>query len=334
MKVSSSQSSFCSSSVPSSIKPSRIPTYYHRHILITGSSGLVGTAVRASLERSGVSVTGLDIQAAGQEFGDVRYPLTIRHLFDGCTGIIHLAAISRVIWGEKDPDNCWATNVDGLANVLTLAKSQKVKPWVIFASSREVYGQPDILPATESSPLNPVNIYGQAKVEGERLINEARTQGLRTAIVRLSNVYGSTADHHDRVVPAFARAALLGNALRVDGSDHTFDFTHLDDTVRGIVSLTTYLDAGHDVFPPIHFLTGEPTTLGQLAEIAQEASKSVSRIVSAPPRNFDVSQFHGSPQRAKELLGWEPQITIREGVSRLIADFRAELMPEPAQGNI
>jgi nucleoside-diphosphate-sugar epimerase len=306
----------------------------NRHILITGSSGLIGTAVRASLELSGVSVTGVDIQATGQEFGDVRNPLTIQHAFEGCTGIIHLAAISRVVWGEKDPDNCWATNVDGLANVLGLAKSQKVKPWVIFASSREVYGQPDILPATECSPLNPVNTYGRAKVEGERLINEARTQGLRTAIVRLSNVYGSTADHHDRVVPAFARAAVLGNSLRVDGSEHTFDFTHLDDTVSGIVALATYLDGGNDGLPPIHFLTGQPTTLGQLAAIAREVSKSVSRIVPAPPRNFDVSQFHGSPQRAKELLGWEPQITIREGISRLIADFRAELTPEPAQENI
>lgn len=306
----------------------------NRHILITGSSGLVGTAVRASLECSGVSVTGLDIQAVGHEFGDVRNPITIQHAFEGCTGIIHLAAISRVIWGEKDPDNCWTTNVHGLANVLGLSMSQKVKPWVIFASSREVYGQPDILPATESSPLNPVNIYGLAKVEGERLINEARTQGLRTAVVRLSNVYGSTADHHDRVVPAFARAAVLGHALRVDGSDHTFDFTHLDDTARGIVALAAYLDAGHDGLPPIHLLTGQPTTLGQLAAIAHAASQSVSKIVPSPPRNFDVSQFHGCPQRAKELLGWEPQISIKEGVSRLIADFHAELMPEPAQESI
>lgn len=306
----------------------------NRHILITGSSGLIGTAVRVSLEHSGVSVTGLDIQATGHEFGDVRDPLTILHAFEGCTGIIHLAAISRVIWGEQDPDSCWSTNVDGLANVLALAESQEVKPWIIFASSREVYGQPSILPATESSPLNPVNIYGRAKVEGERLINEARSHGLRTAIVRLSNVYGSTADHYDRVVPAFARSALLGHALRVDGSDHTFDFTHLDDTVRGIVSLAAYLDAGHDELPPIHFLTGAPTTLGQLASIAHEVSKSVSKIVQAPPRNFDVSQFHGSPHRAKELLGWVPQITIREGISRLIADFRAELMHESAQESI
>lgn len=303
------------------------------HILITGSEGLIGKAVRASLEQSGVRVIGLDIKSIGQEFGDIRNPITIRRAFEGCKGIIHLAAISRVIWGEQDPDNCWKTNVDGLANVLTLAQEQPSKPWLIFASSREVYGQPDILPATENAPLNPVNIYGRAKVEGERLVNLARQGGLRTAIIRLSNVYGSTADHHDRVVPAFARASVLGQALRVDGSNHTFDFTHLDDTARGIIALAKYLEEGHDTESPIHFLTGQPTTLGQLAAMANDASKSESEIIQSPPRNFDVSQFYGNPQHAKELLGWMPQITIKDGISRLIEDFRTELMHELAQEN-
>ena len=303
------------------------------HILITGSEGLIGKAVRASLEQSGVRVIGLDIKSIGQEFGDIRNPITIRRVFEGCKGIIHLAAISRVIWGEQDPDNCWKTNVDGLANVLNLAQEQPSKPWLIFASSREVYGQPDILPATENAPLNPVNIYGRAKVEGERLVNLARQGGLRTAIIRLSNVYGSTADHHDRVVPAFARASVLGQALRVDGSNHTFDFTHLDDTARGIIALANYLERGHDTVSPIHFLTGQPTTLGQLAAMANDASKSGSEIIQSPPRNFDVSQFYGNPQHAKELLGWMPKITIKDGISRLIEDFRTELMQELAQEN-
>lgn len=292
---------------------------------------MIGKAVRASLEQSGVRVIGLDIKSIGEEFGDVRNQLTIRHAFEGCVGIIHLAAISRVVWGEQDPDNCWKTNVDGLENVLHLAQEQPRKPWLIFASSREVYGQPDVLPATESAPLNPVNIYGRAKVEGERLVNLARQQGLRTAIIRLSNVYGSTADHHDRVVPAFARAVVLGKTLRVDGSSHTFDFTHLDDTARGIIALVRYLEEGHDTVPPIHFLTGQPTTLGQLAAMANDASQSGSEITQSPPRSFDVSRFYGTPQRAKDLLGWMPQISIKDGLARLIKDFRAELMPELVQ---
>jgi nucleoside-diphosphate-sugar epimerase len=297
-------------------------------ILITGSSGLVGGALRTALESVGNTVAGLDILGSGEGFGDVRNAMSMKSAFEGCTGVIHLAAVSRVIWGERDPDNCWATNVEGLKNVLQLAQAQKKQPWLVFASSREVYGQPDVLPATEDSPLNPVNIYGRAKVEGERLINEAREKGLRAVIIRLSNVYGSTMDHHDRVVPAFARAAVLGQPMRVDGAGHTFDFTHLDDTVRGIVALAGHLEANYDALPPIHFLTGQATSLGQLAGFAQEITGFASEVLHAPPRNFDVSTFHGSPLRARNLLGWEPRISIKEGLVRLIDDYRAELMPK------
>lgn len=304
-------------------------------ILITGSLGLVGSAVRIALESSGISVTGFDLHGVDAEYGDVRNPASIAHALGGCTGIVHLAAVSRVIWGERDPENCWATNVDGLQNVINLAQAQTKKPWMIFASSREVYGQPEHLPASEDTPLSPVNIYGRSKVEGERLIMEARTSGMRTAIIRLSNVYGRVSDHHDRVVPAFARGAVQGQTLRIDGADHTFDFTHIDDTVRGIVGLVQRMETSGENCPPIHFLTGQATSLGQLASLAQELGHSDCNVVQAPPRNFDVSQFFGNPQRAFDLLGWEPRISIKEGLGQLISDFRTELklplITEPSQ---
>ena len=150
---------------------------------------------------------------------------------------MHLAAVSRVIWAERAPEDCRSTNIGGLRRVLEVAFEQPVPPWVIFASSREVYGQPRPLPGTEDTPLSPVNLYGRSKVEGERLVEEARASGLRTAAVRLSNVYGSALDHADRVVPAFVWAAVQGNAIRIDGAECTFDFTHIDDTVRGMVAV-------------------------------------------------------------------------------------------------
>lgn len=294
-------------------------------ILLIGSAGLVGTAVRAALEKNGAEVIGLDLRSDGKEFGDIREANSIAHAFQGCTGIIQLAAVSRVIFGERDPANCWATNVEGVRNVLSLALAQNPRPWLIFASSREVYGQPDSLPVSEDFPLKPVNVYGRSKVEGENIVHAARSQGLRATVIRLSNVYGSTHDHPDRVVPAFARGAVMGSPLRVDGADHTFDFTHLDDTVRGILALASRLEAGGEALPPIHFLTGQATSLGQLAELAKELAGSPSEVVQAPPRNFDVSTFQGDPERARLLLDWTPRISIREGLGRLIADFRAEL---------
>jgi nucleoside-diphosphate-sugar epimerase len=300
-------------------------------ILITGSCGLVGTGLTPVLEQLGAELRYLDIVAHGDAAGDVKDASRVCAAVEGCDGVIHLAAVSRVIWGEQQPELCWATNVGGLRNVLASAAASSRKPWVIFASSREVYGQPAHLPADESCPLSPVNIYGRSKIEGEALIEAARHDGVRACTIRLSNVFGSTQDHTDRVVPAFARTAALGGELRVDGASHTFDFTHIDDVAAGIAALVSLLTEGGAPPPPIHFVSGVPTTLQQLAELAIRLASSTSVIRHAPPRSFDVAQFVGSPERAKRLLGWTPTLSLETGLQRLINDFRSELGVSPLQ---
>ncbi len=293
----------------------------NNRILITGSSGLVGSALAPALMTRGVDVAHIDIQANGAARGDVRDRERMQRAIDGASGIVHLAAVSRVIWGEQDPDLCWSTNVGGLRNVLELAASSPLRPWVIFASSREVYGQPDQLPVIETCPVHAVNVYGRSKVEGENLVEEARRNGLRACTIRLSNVFGSTNDHVDRVVPAFARGAALGQTLRVDGADHTFDFTHIDDVARGIVALTELMTSGKTAPEPIHFVSGVPTTLGELAAMAIRIAGNGGSVREAPPRDFDVARFYGSFARAKELLGWQPQVSLEQGLTRLIHEF-------------
>ena len=301
------------------------------NILITGAEGLVGSALRQSLSLRGDAPVNLDLRApSARGRGDVRRADDVKTALAGCRGVVHLAAVSRVIWGERDPALCTATNVGGTRNVLDAARASITRPWVIFASSREVYGAPIQLPATEDCPLNPMNIYGRTKVEGERLVEEARAAGLRAATVRLSNVYGSIGDHATRVVPAFARAAVRGEPLQIEGSSHTFDFTHIDDTVRGLVSLIDLLDGGGPPPPSIHFLTGQPTSLAALAETCIHLAGSRSVRCEAPSRSFDVSHFYGDFGRARALLGWSPQVALADGVARLIHDFRAELQPAAA----
>lgn len=287
-------------------------------ILITGSEGLIGTALCSLLGAKGIQVRRFDLKH-GQY--DVLDGESIRAGVKGCTGIIHLAAVSRVIWGEREPERCWRTNVDGTRNVLQAAAASERKPWVILASSREVYGHAPHLPATEDSPLAPCNVYGRSKLAGEQLCREAAADGLRTGIVRLSNVYGSTRDHPDRVVPCFARQSVYGEPLRIDGPGCTFDFTHLDDTVFGILAVVDVFRAGGPALPPIHFLTGQPTTLGELAQLASREAGGHSQILEAASRSFDVARFYGDPRRARELLGWSPRIGIGEGLRRLIRDF-------------
>ena len=291
-------------------------------ILVTGSEGLVGRALRESLEARGWDTVGLDLRGAGGEGGDVRNPRRVRKAVTGCRGVVHLAAVSRVAWAENALDDCRSTNIGGVRRVLEAAFEQPAPPWVLFASSREVYGQPRRLPATENIPLSPVNVYGRSKVEGERLVERARAAGLRAATVRLSNVYGSALDHADRVVPAFARAAVEGSAIRIDGTECTFDFTHIDDTVRGMVAMMERLEAG-EALPPIHLVTGIPTKLRELAAMALALAGGNVPVVEAPPRSFDVSRFHGDPSRARKLLGWEPRVGLRDGFERLVRDVRA-----------
>lgn len=294
-----------------------------QRILITGSRGLIGSAAAVELRELGHEIVGLDLRGEGAEHGDTRSPERMQAALAQVDGVVHLAAVSRVIDGERDPVRCQSTNVDALVSLLDQMVALPRRPWLVFASSREVYGHTDGRPTHEDAPLLPVNIYGRTKVEGERLVMAARDRGLHTQIVRFSNVYGSTVDHVDRVIPAFARGAVTGRPLRVDGSDNTFDFNHVSDSVAGLVALVEQLvdqpGIGH---PPIHFVTGQPTTLGQLATLAIELGGQGNAVVEAPSRAFDVAHFCGDFRRAQQLLGWTPKVMLREGLGALVEAFR------------
>ncbi len=290
-------------------------------ILITGASGLVGTALAHYLSERGTQVRSFDLRD-GQ---DVCEREALSDAVDGCRGVVHLAAVSRVVWGEQQPQRCRETNVEGTRNVIDVAHSAAGEPWVLMGSSREVYGQPNHMPVTEDEPLRPINVYGRSKVGGEQLMAEARTSGQCVAVVRLSNVYGHVEDHPDRVIPAFIRAAVGNEPLSVEGSGHVFDFSHLGDVVRGLGSCIERLDDGVEL-PPIHLVSGVPTTLGELAALVVELANSDAAVTEAPPRDFDVSTFYGNPSRAKALLNWQVEISLREGIRRLIKDFQVHLL--------
>lgn len=293
------------------------------HILITGGAGTIGTALGWALERRGFRVTALDLRASGEGRGDVCDAAAVRRAMGDCSGVVHLAAVSRVAWGERDPRACQSTNVGGTRTVLSVAREVEHRPWVLFASSREVYGEPDAIPVTEDMQIRPVNAYGRSKAEAEALVGEAVGGGLQAAVVRLSNVYGGPHDHADRVVPSFVRAALRGAPLDVAGTHRAFDFTHIDDVVRGLCAVIDLLQVNPSP-PPVHLVTGAAVTLGELARAAVEMAGSGSVIQERPAPGFDVSRFVGDPRRARAVLGWEARISLRDGLERLIQKGRAE----------
>lgn len=298
-------------------------------ILVTGSKGLIGSAFCALLAKSGYRVEKLDIGSTDPgEKGDIRDESLIKERMKGCRGVVHLAAISRVADGESDPELCWQTNVIGTEVVMRAAADMPIRPWVLLASSREVYGEPGELPVREDSPMRPVNVYGRSKAAAERVALAWRRSGVDTAVVRLANVYGSLNDHPKRVAPAFARGAAAGELLQVCGRENTFDFTHLDDVTLGLLSVVEALQAG-EVLPPIHFATGLPTTLGELADIAVSLGGSQAKVAEIPAPSYNVSRFVGDPTRARELLGWQARVRIGEGMHRLIESYRREAGTAP-----
>lgn len=290
-------------------------------ILVTGSEGLVGRRVCSLLAESGIDVRRFDIARSKHE--DIRNKDALAEAMEGIEGIVHLAAVSRVAWGERDPDLCQATNVAGLRSLLNCCFGQPSRPWVVFTSSREVYGNPDQLPVREDAPLRPLNVYARSKKAGELLVTEARAAGLCVNVCRLSNVYGSIRDHADRVIPAFASVAARGGRLYVEGRDNLFDFTSIVDVGRAMKTLID-ITGRREELPPIHFASGVGATLGQLAELARRHARTPVEIVEAPRREFDVVGFVGNPERAERLLGWRAEISLTAGVQDLIDQFSRE----------
>jgi len=286
-------------------------------ILITGAAGLIGRHLCSRLQAEGVEFRRFDLRIDPAQ--DIRKRDAMQRALEGVTGVIHLAAISRVAWSQEDPERCNTTNVAAVSLLVELCL-QGAKPWILFASSREVYGNPVRLPVCEDDALLPVNIYGESKRDGEVIINRAREAGLTANICRFSSVYGCPYDHPDRAAMAFAGTAVHGGIMRLSGGGTTFDFTHVLDVVDGIWRLMQQI-ISRGQMPPIHFASGKGTSLMELAEMAAAYALRPVEIHELPARPFDVSGFVGDSSRAAELLGWTSKISMNDGLRQLVADI-------------
>jgi nucleoside-diphosphate-sugar epimerase len=254
---------------------------------------------------------------------NVRNAVSCRNAVAGVDGIVHLAAIARVITAEKDPPLCRAVNIEGLRTLLAAAVDSADKPWFLFVSSREVYGDSRRFPVSEDAAYAPRNHYARSKVFGERLTYAAREHGVCANIARLSTVYGDLDDYPDRVLPAFCIAAALGAELQVQGADVILDAVHVRDAAEGLARLISRTAAG-DRLPPIHFVSGRGTTLREMADIAVAAAGSRSRVIESAPRDYGVRVFIGDPGRAEHILEWKALTVVRQGIHDLVQAFRAQ----------
>lgn len=293
-------------------------------ILITGSSGFIGSSLKNFVEGKGIKVVPYDLK--DNPSNDIRDFSNLKSKMKGVDGVVHLAAVSRVKLAYENPLECIRTNVGGTINVLQAAREIEPHPWIIFASSREVYGQSDVLPVTEKTPINPINVYGVSKFTGEKLCkNFSNHYGLKSRVLRFSNVYSGKNDQLDRVVPKFIIRAANNEDLIINGTGRElFDFTYIKDTVQGIWGCLEEVRRNNNLYDDFILSSGHPISLKELAEIIIKITGSKSKIQYAPARSYDVSNFYAEPKKAREVLGFKPLTDLKKGIGLVLEEFRRE----------
>ena len=233
--------------------------------------------------------------------------------------VYHLASPASPIDYLRLPLHTLKVGSYGTHNALGLAKIKRAR--FLLASTSEVYGDPQIHPQQETywgnvNPIGPRGVYDEAKRYAEALtMAYHRQQGVDTCIVRIFNTYGPRMRPHDgRAIPTFVRQALEGKPLTVfgDGSQ-TRSFCYVDDLIRGLMLL-----AESEEHLPVNIGNPEEMTLLQLAEAVIKATGTQSEVVFEALPVDDPQVRQPDITRARQVLGWEPEVGLEEGLSRLL----------------
>lgn len=309
------------------------------NILITGGNGFIGGQLARRLAEKGEHVSQLDIHfdpassdsRREELFGDVTRYNDVKKAVADKDFVFHLAAVSRVVWGEQNPSKCWKTNLLGTLNLLEACRKTGSKPVIIYASSREVYGDPAQLPVKEEHPKMPKSVYGASKLAAEELCaSYQRAFSSRVITVRFSNVYGSERDLMDRVTPKFMVKAMRNEDIVLYGGDQILDFCFIDDVVSGLVRVLARAQSNSDeiIGQDFNFVTGRGTSVAQLAQLVKKTCGSTSRIVKSDSKYFDVRKFMGSPEKCSRVLDFRLETKLENGLKMLRARLAPTLQKE------
>jgi dTDP-glucose 4,6-dehydratase len=304
--------------------------------VVTGGAGFLGSHLCEHLLAKGHSVICVDNLETGslQNIDQIRDPafdfrnidITERvEIAEEIDFVFHLASPASPIDYLRLPLHTLKVGSYGTHHMLGLAKFKRAR--FLLASTSEVYGDPQEHPQKEDywghvNPIGPRGVYDEAKRYAEALtMAYHRQQGVDTSIVRIFNTYGSRMRAHDgRAIPTFLRQALQDRPLTVFGDgEQTRSFCYVDDQIRGIVAL-----AESDVHSPVNI--GNPTefTLLELARTVIEVTESRSEVVFEALPVDDPQQRRPDIARARDLLGWEPEVELGEGLRRTIDEAGVE----------
>jgi NAD dependent epimerase/dehydratase len=305
-------------------------------VLVTGGGGFIGGHLATELARRGCKVRAMlrytsradrgtldwfEDDAAREvetQFGDLRDVESVMKAAEGVDVVFHLGAQIAIPYSYVNPRDYVKTNVEGTLNVAQAVLTHGVGR-MIHTSTSECYGSAQTVPITEDHPLVGQSPYSASKIGADVLVDSFhRSFGLPATTVRPFNTYGPHQSTR-AVIPTIITQALVGDTLKLGSLDPRRDLTYVSDTVEGFIAaaatpglegVTFQLGTGHDVsIGDLVDMVGE--VLGR--ELNVELDEQRVR-----PALSEVERLISSPGRARELTGWEPQVDLREGLSRTI----------------
>jgi NAD dependent epimerase/dehydratase len=304
--------------------------------LVTGAAGFIGSHLVEMLVRQGIEVRAFvryngghrtanlgllpaDIRAHVEPyFGDLRDVEAVAQAARGVDQIYHLGAVITIPYSYQHPREVVEVNVNGTLNVLTAARDQGIGQ-VIITSTSEVYGTAQYEPIDEKHPLHPQSPYAASKVAADALaLSFHAAYGLPVRIVRPFNTFGPRQSAR-AVIPAIISQALTRDVVKLGALHPTRDLTFVTDTARGFV-LAAASEAG--IGCAVNLGTGQSITIGDLAELAIRLTGRNVPIVSDTqrlrPDASEVKRLRSANTLAKTLIGWEPQVSLEEGLRQTI----------------
>jgi dTDP-glucose 4,6-dehydratase len=247
------------------------------------------------------------------------------HVAEPVDFVYHFAALASPVDYLRMPLHSLKVGSYGTHNALGLAKFKRAR--FLLASTSEVYGDPEVHPQPETywghvNPIGPRGVYDEAKRYAEALTMAYHgQQGVNTAVMRIFNTYGPRMRPNDgRAMPTFVRQALANEPLTVFGEgSQTRSFCYVDDLIRGIVLLA---ESGEHL--PVNLGNPQEFTILELAHAVRKVTGSKSEIVYEALPVDDPQVRQPEITRARQLLGWEPEIQLEEGLNRMLPSYGRE----------